>query len=178
MDLYLKKEDFKEVFKMIRDQFYMAPEYGGGDLYVYKYHPLSKDNAEFGLGNYDAALFDYHHPYDAEDYNSFSVRSLYEELILLKKNKVPEKDIIHEDSKHGRYINIGKMIEKRQLEREALLKKEIDQLRANKISDLRQNAVAKLPANKIREGEKNEIKPPKSLKQTRSKGKRRRPKLR
>src|SRR6266542_1135665 len=112
MDLYLFPEDFKGVFDEIRSQFQMAPEYDGGTLFAYKYGTLRNGEMEFGLGSEDTALFYHHHPLDAEDYNSISVRSLYEELVLLRKNKITESDIIYEDWRQGRVINIGKMVEK------------------------------------------------------------------
>src|SRR5688572_8554625 len=111
MDLYLYKDDFTEVFKAIRDQFNMTPEYDGGTLFAYKYGTLQKGQMEFGLGSYDTALFYYHHPYDSDDYNSFSVRSLYEEMLLLKKDRIPQGDIIYKEFQNGEVaINIGKMV--------------------------------------------------------------------
>lgn len=139
MDLYLYKDDFTEVYKAIRDQFNMAPEYDGGTLFAYKYGMLKKGQMEFGLGEYDTALFYHHHPFDSDDYNSFSVRSLYEEMLLFKKDRIPQGDIIYKEFKNGEVaINIGKMVERRYQRNEGIRLQEFEKNRlqshAQKIS--------------------------------------------
>jgi hypothetical protein len=70
---------------------------------------------EFGLGSYDTALFYHEHPYDSGSYHLVSVRSLYEELEALNKNRTPKEDIIYEEGWQGQVvINVGKMIERRE----------------------------------------------------------------
>lgn len=123
MDLFIHLDDFKGVFDEIRSQYHMTPEYDGGTLFAYKYGTLKKGQMEFGLGNYDTALFYHHHPYDSDSYQLFSVRSLYEELVLLKKNRTPKEDIIYDEGWNGQVvINVGKMIERREQQREEIIK--------------------------------------------------------
>lgn len=120
MSLYLFQDDFKEVFEKIKDQFDNAPEYDGGTLFVYKYGNLRKDNMEFGLGVEDTMLFYHHHPMDADSYTMYSVRSVYEELILLKTHRTKEEDIIYKQIGGESAINLGRMIERREATNEKL----------------------------------------------------------
>lgn len=113
MDLYLRKQDFNEVFNLIKDHFGTVRNYGGGAFFA-RDGLLDKSNMEFAFDWSDTALFYHHHPYDAYDYNSIAVRSLYEVLIMLKKNKIPEADIIYEESAGEKLLNVGRMIENRQ----------------------------------------------------------------
>jgi hypothetical protein len=119
MDLYLRREDLEDVLNVIRNKCALPDYYG--DLYARKNSYLQKDSMQFGLGEYDRALFYHDHPYDSDEYHSIPVHSLYEELLFLKEHKLDEKDMIYEpEALDGNVINIGRMIERREQQREAI----------------------------------------------------------
>lgn len=112
MDLFIDQENLKPVFQALKERH----AWGVDTLFVENGQFLKKGNLEFGMGSEDTALFYHHHPHDAEHYYSLSVRQVYECMVLLKKNKLPESDIIRETLPFSgkNVINIGKMMDKKE----------------------------------------------------------------
>ncbi len=114
--MIIDKNDLRDILKKVRQHY----EYGADTLMSRR--QCDKDDLHFCIGD-DVQLFYYEQP-DAYAYEAVSVRALYETLALIDKGKmplrewVPEAESFYQNVSRRQWIDIGSMLEDRELVRD------------------------------------------------------------
>jgi hypothetical protein len=114
--MLIDKEAVRDILKNVRQHY----EYGADTVMCRR--QCDKDDMHFCIGD-DVQLFYYEEP-DAHAYEAVSVRALYETLALIDKGKVParewvpEAESFYQNVSRHQWIDIGSMLEDRELVRD------------------------------------------------------------